>query len=162
VCGVGKRRLRYMGKDAMWKYRWSAWFFDSLGGIPVHRGEPDRPAMRRSENVLAAGEPLVMFPEGTRQSGPIVEHVFDGVAYLALRTGTTIVPVGIGGSERALPRGSKMIRPVKVALVIGEPIIVTAPEPGQRVPRRAVKELTQHLTDELQRLFDAAQAKVGA
>jgi 1-acyl-sn-glycerol-3-phosphate acyltransferase len=162
VCGVGARRLRYMGKDAMWKYRWSAWFFDSLGGIPVHRGEPDRPAMRRSENVLAAGEPLVMFPEGTRQSGPIVEHVFDGVAYLALRTGTTIVPVGIGGSERALPRGSKMIRPVKVALVIGEPIIVTAPEPGQRVPRRAVKELTQHLTDELQRLFDAAQAKVGA
>jgi 1-acyl-sn-glycerol-3-phosphate acyltransferase len=162
VCGVGSRRLRYMGKDSMWKYRWSAWFFDSLGGIPVHRGEPDRPAMRRSEDVLAAGEPLVMFPEGTRQSGPIVEHVFDGVAYLALRTGTPIVPVGIGGSERALPRGSTLIRPVKVALVIGAPIPVTAPEPGQRVPRRAVKELTQHLTDELQRLFDEAQAKAGA
>jgi 1-acyl-sn-glycerol-3-phosphate acyltransferase len=162
VCGVGKRRLRYMGKDAMWKYRWSAWFFDSLGGIPVHRGEPDRPAMRRSEDVLAAGDPLVMFPEGTRQSGPIIEHVFDGVAYLALRTGTPIVPVGIGGSEGALPKGSKMIRPVKVALVIGAPIAVSAPAPGERVPRRAIKELTAHLTAELQRLFDEAQAKVGA
>jgi 1-acyl-sn-glycerol-3-phosphate acyltransferase len=161
VCGVGKRRLRYMGKDAMWKYRWSAWFFNSLGGIPVHRGEPDRPAMRRSEDVLAAGEPLVMFPEGTRQSGPIIEHVFDGVAYLALRTGTPIVPVGIGGSEGAMPKGSRMIRPVKVALVIGAPIPVTAPAPGERVPRRAVKELTQHLTEELQRLFDEAQAKAG-
>jgi 1-acyl-sn-glycerol-3-phosphate acyltransferase len=102
-----------------------------------------------------------MFPEGTRQSGPIVEHVFDGVAYLALRTGTPIVPVGIGGSERALPRGSKLIRPVKVALVIGAPIPVAAPAPGERVPRRAVKELTAQLTAELQRLFDEAQAKVG-
>src|SRR5437762_14078690 len=70
VCGVSGRRLRYMGKHSMWKYRWSAWFFDSLGGFPVHRGEPDRPAMRWCEEVLAGGEPLVMFPEGTRQSGP--------------------------------------------------------------------------------------------
>jgi hypothetical protein len=54
-----------------------------------------------------------------------------------------------------------MIRPVKVALVIGAPIPVTAPAPGERVPRRAVKELTQHLTEELQRLFDEAQAKAG-
>lgn len=162
VCGVGKQRLRFMGKDAMWKYRWPAWFFNSLGGIPVHRGEPDRQAMRRSEAVLAAGEPLVIFPEGTRQSGPIIGHVFDGVAYLALRTGTSIVPVGIGGSEKAMPKGGRMIRPVKVALVVGELIVVTAPAPGERVPRRAVKELTQQLTAELQRLFDLAQAKVGA
>lgn len=162
VCGVGSRRLRYMGKDAMWKYPWSAWFFNSLGGIPVHRGEPDRPALRRSEEVVLGGEPLVMFPEGTRQSGPIVEHVFDGVAYVALRTGTPIVPVGIGGSAAALPRGSKLIRPVKVHLVVGKPIEVTKPEPGQRVPRRAIKELTERLIAELQALYDEAQAKAGA
>jgi hypothetical protein len=51
---------------------------------------------------------------------------------------------------------------VKVALVIGAPIAVSAPAPGERVPRRAIKELTAHLTAELQRLFDEAQAKVGA
>lgn len=158
VCGLTSRRLRYLGKDTMWKYSWSAWFFDSLGGIPVHRGEPDRQAMRTCEEVVAGGEPLVMFPEGTRRSGPLVEHVFDGVAYLALRTGTDIVPVGIGGSEGAMPKGSRFLKPVKVTMVVGEPIRVTAPEPGQRVPRRAVKELTDQLTAELQRLFDEAQA----
>ena len=162
VSGVTGRRLRYMGKDAMWKYRWSAWFFTSLGGFPVHRGTADREAMRRCEEVLAGGEPLVMFPEGTRQAGPAIEEMFDGVAYVALRQGVPIVPVGIGGSERAMPKGARMIRPVKLTMVIGAPIPVTAPAPGERVPRRAVRELTERLRHDLQLLFDEAQVRAGA
>jgi 1-acyl-sn-glycerol-3-phosphate acyltransferase len=162
LCQVTGRRVRYMGKDTMWKFGFSAFFFNSLGGFPVHRGEPDRQALRTSEEVLRGGEPLVMFPEGTRQSGPIVEHVFDGVAYVALRTGVPIVPVGIGGSAGAMPKGAKMIKPVKVHLVVGRPIEVKAPPPGERVPRRAVRELTEQLTAELQRLYDEAEAKAGA
>jgi 1-acyl-sn-glycerol-3-phosphate acyltransferase len=158
TCGLTKRRFRYLGKEEMWKYRWSAWFFDSLGGIPVNRGAPDRKAMHRLEEITTTGEPIVMFPEGTRQSGPIVSEVFDGVAYLALRTGTDIVPVGIGGSEGAMPKGAKFLRPVGLTLVVGEPIPVDAPAPGERVPRRAVKELTERLTVELQRVFDEAEA----
>lgn len=161
LCQVTSRRVRYMGKDAMWKYGFSAFFFNSLGGFPVHRGEPDRKALRTCEAVLQGGEPLVMFPEGTRQVGPIVEHVFDGVAYVALRMGVPIVPVGIGGSAGAMPKGAKFIKPVKVHLIVGEPIDVQAPPPGERVPRRAVRELTERLTAELQRLFDEAQAKAG-
>ena len=161
VCAVTSRRLRYMGKDSMWKYGWSAKFFDSLGGFPVHRGEPDRQALRTSEQVLAAGEPLVVFPEGTRQTGPLIEHVFDGVAYLALKTGVPIVPVGIGGSEGAMPKGARFIKPVKITLLVGPPLEPKSPEPGARVPRRAVRELTEELTSVLQGLFDEAQAKAG-
>ena len=162
LCQVTSRRVRYMGKDAMWKFAVSAWFFNGLGGFPVHRGEPDRKAMRTAESVLRGGEPLVMFPEGTRQRGPIVQHVFDGVAYVALRTGVPIVPVGIGGSEGAMPKGARFIKPVKVHLVVGPPLQVEPPAPGERVPRRAVRELTERLQAELQRLFDEAQAKAGA
>jgi len=162
VCAVTSRRLRYMGKDSMWKFGWSAWFFNSLGGFPVHRGEPDRQALRTCEQVLSAGEPLVVFPEGTRQTGPIVEHVFDGVAYLALKTGAPIVPVGIGGTEGAMPKDARFIRPVKVHMIVGPPLEVTPPAPGERVPRRAIKELTEELVKALQALFDEAQAKAGA
>jgi 1-acyl-sn-glycerol-3-phosphate acyltransferase len=162
VSGVTRRRLRYMGKDAMWRYPWSARFFTSLGGFPVHRGTPDREAMRKCEEVLAGGEPLVMFPEGTRQSGPLVAEMFDGVAYVALRQGVPIVPVGIGGSEGAMPKGAHMVRPVKLTLVVGEPIPVPPRAPGERVPRRAVRELTERLRTELQALFDEAQVRAGA
>jgi 1-acyl-sn-glycerol-3-phosphate acyltransferase len=161
VAAVTTRRLRYMGKDSLWRYRWSAWFFDNMGGYPVHRGTPDREALRWASSVTRAGEPVVMFPEGTRQEGPIVENVLDGVAFVALREGVPILPVGIGGSDRAMPKGTRLLRPVKVAMVIGPPIPVATPEPGERVPRRAVRELTVRLRDELQLLYDEAQARAG-
>ena len=159
VCALTRRPLRYMGKREMWKYGWSAWFFTSLGGFPVDRGHADREALRTCVEVLRRGEPLVLFPEGTRQSGPVVESLFDGAAYVALKAGAPIVPVGIGGSEAAMPKGARFIRPVKVAMVVGPPIRPVAGD-GGRASRRAVRELTAELRDELQRLFDLARARV--
>lgn len=161
VAAVTKRRMRYLAKDSIWKFGLGK-VWESLGAIPVARGTPDRVAMRQLEDTLRTGEPVVMFPEGTRQSGPDVQPLFDGPAYVAARVEVPIVPVGIGGSERAMPKGSKMIRPVKIHLVIGKPIIPEAREPGSRVPRRVVAEITATLKDEIQSLFDEAQRKAGA
>lgn len=161
VSGVTRRRMRFMGKDAMWKYAWSAWFFDSMGGIAVRRDTPDREALRQCQEVLAGGEPLVMFPEGTRQVGPLVGELFDGVAFVALRAGVPIVPVGIGGSEGVQPKGSKRLRLHKIVVVIGAPIEVSPPAPGARIPRRAVSDLTDRLRTDLQTLFDEAQVLAG-
>jgi 1-acyl-sn-glycerol-3-phosphate acyltransferase len=160
---VTGRRMRFMGKDSLWKYRWSASFFNVMGGFAVHRGAVDRDALRRCEEVLRGGEPLVIFPEGTRRSGPLVTDLFDGAAYVAARAGVPIVPVGIGNSEAAMRRGSKFLRPVRVALVVGPPIFPADPAgDGGRVSRRAVHELTERLGKELQRLFDEAQVRSGA
>jgi 1-acyl-sn-glycerol-3-phosphate acyltransferase len=101
-----------------------------------------------------------LFPEGTRQSGPIVQPLFDGAAYVAVKAGVPIIPVGIGGSERVMPKGSKMIYPRKCVLVVGEPIIAAMDETG-RVPRSAVKDVTSRLYEDLQRLFDEAQRLAG-
>ena len=160
VAACSRRRMRYLAKDSIWKLGLGR-VWESLGAIAVVRGTPDREAMRSLEATLAAGEPVVMFPEGTRQTGPEVQPLFDGVAYVAARARVPIVPVGIGGSERAMPKGSKMIRPVKITMVIGEPIVPEAREEGARVPRRAVAELTATLKSEVQRLFDEAQALAG-
>jgi 1-acyl-sn-glycerol-3-phosphate acyltransferase len=160
VAGVSRRRLRFMGKDSLWKNPVTAFVFSALGGFPVHRGTADREALRRCIEVIEGGEPLVLFPEGTRQSGDKVEELFEGAAYVASKTGVPIVPVGVGGSERAMPRGSKFIHPVKVHLVIGRPI--HPPVSAGRVPRSAVHDMTVHLHEELQVLFDRAQVRAGA
>lgn len=160
VAACTRRPMHYLGKQEMWKYRASAALFDGLGGIPVNRGAPDRDALRRCITALDRGEPLVVFPEGSRRSGPVVDELFEGVAYMAVKTGAPIVPVGIGGSEPAMPKGSRFLKPVKIHLVIGPPLHPEATGPGA-APRRAVRELNQRLYDELQRLFDEAQAKVG-
>ena len=159
VAAVTRRRMRYMGKDSIWKVKWLHWFFDALGAFPVRRGTPDREAMRTVTDLLTAGEPVVMFPEGTRKFGPVVEELFDGVAYVAMKTGVPIVPVGIGGSEAAWPKGKKIPKPHRITVVVG-PVI--RPEvSGKSVPRRAIKDQTDQLRAEVQRLFDDAQKKAG-
>jgi 1-acyl-sn-glycerol-3-phosphate acyltransferase len=152
---VTKRRLRFMGKDSLWRSK-LAWYLTALGGFPVVRGTADREALRACEAILDRGEPLVMFPEGTRHSGERLSELFDGPAFLAARTGAPIIPIGIGGSEGVMPRGSKFIRPKKVTIVVGAPI--TPPVPEGRVPRRVVRELTEQLAVELQKAFDDARA----
>lgn len=161
VSVVTHRRLRYMGKETLWHSRFGAWFLTSLGGFPVERGTADRAAIKACEEVLRRGEPLVMFPEGTRQSGPRLGPFHDGPAYVACRTGVPIVPVGLAGTEHAMPAGSKVVRPSKVVLVVGEPIHPPVPPGGGRVPRRVVREITDELQASVQRLFDEAARRAG-
>lgn len=160
AAAVTRRRLRFMGKDTIWKVKPIGWIISALGAFPVTRGTADREALKRCVAVLEAGEPLVLFPEGTRQSGPIVQPLFDGAAYVAVKAGVPIIPVGIGGSEGVMPKGSKMIYPRKCVVVVGEPIIAPLDASG-KVPRSAVKDVTEMLSQELQRLFNEAQSLAG-
>ena len=159
ACTVTGRRMRYMGKDSLWKKRPVGWVLSALGGFPVSRGTADREALRRCIAVLEAGEPLVLFPEGERKSGPNVQPLFDGAMYIAVKAGVPVVPVGIGGSERAMPKGKKYLRPCKCVVIVGEPLI--PPTSDGRASRSSVKEFTGRLHAELQRLFDAAQEAAG-
>jgi len=158
---VTKRRMRYMGKDSIFKYRITHKFFDILGGFPVQRGTADREALRTCIEVIELGQPLVMFPEGQRQAGPVVQPLFDGVAYVAAKTGVPIVPVGIGGSEAVMPKGAKFIKPGKLILIVGEPLRPPRATEGGRVSRRGVKEQTEELRKVIQDLFDDAQRRAG-
>jgi len=158
---VTRRRLRYMGKESLWRSRPGGWFLTALGGFPVERGTADREALRAALAVLERGEPLVVFPEGTRQHGDDVAELFDGPAYLACRAGAPVIPVGIGGSEAAMPVGSRGIRPVKMAIVIGAPLMPPPPKESGRVSRKAVRQMTADLGESIQVLYDEAQAIVG-
>ena len=107
--------------------------FTALGAVRVERGTADRAALRALEAELARGEPVAVFPEGTRESGPRIAPLFDGAAYLAVKLGVPIVPVGVGGSEDILPKGKLLPRPRRVAVVVGKP----DPPAGPGRPRPA-------------------------
>lgn len=157
---LSRRRMRFMGKDTMWRSRFGNWFLSALGAFPVTRGTADREALKRCIDVLAGGEPLVLFPEGERKSGPIVQPLFDGAAYVAVKAGVPIVPVGIGGSERAMPKGARFIVPRKVHVVIGAPIL-TPTDAGGKAPKTVVRRISGELHTALQQVFDSAQVYVG-
>lgn len=153
-----RRRVRFMAKSGVFDNAFAARLFGSLGGFPVHRGTPDREALRNAESALAAGEPVVVYPEGGRRSGPVLGELLDGPAFLAVRANVPIVPVGIGGSEAAMPVGARWPRPGRVVLVVGRPIWPPPLPEGGRVSRRVVQELTGRLRGQLQAAFDQARS----
>ena len=114
-----------------------------LGQIPVHRGRPDRTALRTGLDVLAAGGALGVFPEGTRGAGTL-EEVSDGLAYLALRSGAPVVPIAVLGPAEALPKGRRLPTwRAPVHVVFGPPVRVVVD--GDLRARRTVRSAAEQL-----------------
>ena len=158
---VTRRPMRFMGKDSIWRSKPLGRFVSMLGAFPVHRGSADRDALKACTDIVNGGSPLVMFPEGTRQSGPVVQDLFDGTAYVAAKTAVPIIPVGIGGSEAMMPKGAKLLKPSKLVLVLGDPIPPPERTAAGRTPRSAVGAQTERLHGEIQELFDDAMERAG-
>ncbi len=152
---ITPRAVRFLAKDDLFESAIGARFFDALGAVKVERGTADRAAMRVLEDVLASGEPVAIFPEGTRHAGPEIAELFAGAAFLAVKLGVPIVPVGIGGSEHILPKGKVFPRIHRVAVSVGHPI--PPPVLEGRARRATATKLTQQLQVELQRCFDDAE-----
>jgi 1-acyl-sn-glycerol-3-phosphate acyltransferase len=160
AAAASRRRLRFMGKDSLWKIRPIGAALSALGGFPVTRGSADIEALKRCIAVLAEGEPLVLFPEGTRRFGDDVVDLFDGASFLAHKTNLPIVPVGIYGSEHVMASGSKTIRRAHCVMSIGSPIQPAQPS-GGRASREELAALTIQLRGALQAQYDAARHLAG-
>ncbi|MCH2625467.1 MAG: 1-acyl-sn-glycerol-3-phosphate acyltransferase [Acidimicrobiales bacterium] len=156
------RRLRFMGKESVWNNRFFGWLFTTIGCFPVSRGSADRAALLTALAVLQNGEdPVVAFPEGERKDGPRIFPLFDGAAYLAAKTQVPIVPVGIGGTAAAMPRGAKFLYPKRIHVIIGEPIPPPPLSATGRLSRQEVRTTSERLREEIQELFDRAQIICG-
>jgi 1-acyl-sn-glycerol-3-phosphate acyltransferase len=154
------RMIRFLAKVELLSNPVGRWFFGNCGAVPVERGTADRGALRVLEEVLRQGSPVAVFPEGTRAEGPELAPLFDGAAYLAVKLGVPIVPIGIGGTEHILPKGSKVPRFHRVAIVVGRPLF--PPEDGGGSRRKAAAKLTTELTTELQQCFSRALTLSGS
>jgi 1-acyl-sn-glycerol-3-phosphate acyltransferase len=94
------RRTHFMAKSELFQKALLKWLVIGLGAFPVRRGEADRQAIKQAEEVLKAGQVLVIFPEGTRSRARMMKEGLPGAALIAMRSGAPVVPVGIYGSER--------------------------------------------------------------
>jgi 1-acyl-sn-glycerol-3-phosphate acyltransferase len=155
------RKLFFMTKDEMWRSKALGRLLLTVGAFPVHRESADREALQRAEEVLVRGQLLVMFPEGTRREGPEIRDLMEGATFLSARTGAPIVPIGIAGSDLAMPKGSRVPKPYTIDVVVGPPILAPPRTGGGRVSRSAVRAATSDLVGQLQSVYDEARARSG-
>jgi 1-acyl-sn-glycerol-3-phosphate acyltransferase len=93
-----------------------------LGAFPVHRGTPDRAALRKAIDLLDEGWPVIIFPEGTRGDGKELGPLEKGVLLIASKSGAPIVPAYVSGTCHMLPRGAKRMRRSRVTVRFGPPL----------------------------------------
>jgi 1-acyl-sn-glycerol-3-phosphate acyltransferase len=117
---------KFLGKKSLYDLPVLGWGMRLAGDIPIQRND------RRSRVIAAAacrrwlerGEPVFIFPEGTRSRTGKMASFRDGAFRLAIETGAAVQPVAYAGTRDALPPGAFLLRPATVALRILDPVPV--------------------------------------
>lgn len=99
-------------------------FFSGMGQVPLDRsvGSAAQAAMDTAVRLLREGKLLGIYPEGTRSPDGRLYKGKTGIARMTLDAGVPVVPVAMIGTDRVNPIGSRMWRPRKVHIRIGEPL----------------------------------------
>lgn len=134
-----KRKVYVMAKAELFKNKFIKWFGRKCCVFPVKRGMRDIESIKYSLNLLKDGEILVIFPEGTRNGMEKNGKAQNGVAYMAIRTGVPVIPVGIQGEMKPFK---------KVKLNIGEPLDFSqykTNKPEKEILDRVSKEIMDNI-----------------
>ena len=130
----------------------SKFVLTGLGAIPVERagGRAALSAFDAAIPVLRAGDLVAVYPEGTRSPDGRLYRGRTGAARLAVAAGVPIIPVGVTGTDKAQPIGTRVPRPgrAKITIKFGKPLDFT----GRPDDRTSLRTMTDELMTEIQKL----------
>ncbi len=116
------RKMYTLSKEEMFKNRFVSWYITTMGGIPIKRNSADINSLKTAIKVLEKGKTLLLFPEGTRSETDKLGELKKGFIFISTKSKAQILPTGIAGTGIAMPKKSKMIKFVHIAIVFGKPI----------------------------------------
>src|SRR5215204_3859580 len=119
--------------------------FRAYGVIYVHRGRPDRKAIRAALDGLAEGRIITLAPEGRQSVEGKLEEGTDGAAFLAMKSGAVIVPVAMTGTENGNIYNRKWWQRAHVTLSVGKPFKLEEQADRQKMIRDGTSQIMESL-----------------
>lgn len=138
-----KRKIRFMGKMELFKYKLVAGVLRDVGAFPVDRGHADLTAVREAIKTLTSGQGLGIFPQGTRSADNQHTQMHGGAALIVQRTGSPVIPMYIDGPY-------KYFR--KTNIRIGTPIDLS--EFGRKCDAQTIVQVTDRIDGAIWALKD--------
>ena len=127
------------------------WAIEQMGSFPVRRGGADRRAFKQARVTLEAGQPLLVFPEGTRTRTGALAKAEPGLLMIAHAAKCPVVPVHIRGTERAFSPRRPGFRFVRARITFGKPIDFSK-EYEQKGGRELFEAMGEKLMHEIEAL----------
>jgi 1-acyl-sn-glycerol-3-phosphate acyltransferase len=122
--------------------------FRAYGVIWVHRGRPDRRALRAALDALAQGRMVGLAPEGRQSLIGGLEEGNEGAAFLAMKSGAPIVPVAMTGTENGNIYGHlKKWKRAPVTLTVGKPFFLREQADRQKMLREGTRQIMESLAN---------------
>ncbi|QUH01246.1 1-acyl-sn-glycerol-3-phosphate acyltransferase [Saccharopolyspora erythraea] len=145
------KREYFTGKGVKGKLK--KYFFSGVGQVPIDRssGAAAQAALDTGVRLLGEGKLLGVYPEGTRSPDGRLYKGKTGVARMALEAAVPVIPIAMFGTDKVNPIGSKMWRPYKVRIVVGEPLDFSRYEglAGDRFVERSITDEIMYALMEL-------------
>ena len=155
---VVPRRVTFLAKSDYFtgrglKGRLTAGFFKGVGQLPVDRsgGKASEAALRTGLRVLAKGDLLGIYPEGTRSPDGRLYRGKTGVARMALEAGVPVIPVAMIDTEKIQPPGRIIPKLGRIGVRFGPPLDFSRYE-GLEGDRFVLRSVTDELMYELMEL----------
>ena len=117
------RRLNYMARDTLFRNRLFGWVLRHVSVFPLKRNSANIGAIKEALRRLGNGEGLLLFPEGTRSANGCLKDPLEGVGFLARKSGASVIPAYVQGTDKALPKGAKFIKPKAIRVIFGEAVV---------------------------------------
>ncbi len=114
-------KISAIAKKELFERKFQSWFYRNLGGFPIDRKVTGLESIKKAIEVVRNGNPLLIFPEGTRYEGEGIGKGKKGSAFISVLGKVPILPAGIAGTDRALPKQAKFPKPVHIVIVFGKP-----------------------------------------
>jgi 1-acyl-sn-glycerol-3-phosphate acyltransferase len=138
--------IEAMGKIELREHWFVGPILRAYGIIWVHRGRPDRKAIRAALDGLAEGRLVTIAPEGRQSVIGGLEEGNEGAAFLALKSGTPIVPIAMTGTENEnIFRHIKRFKRAKVTLSVGKPFYLTEQANRQAMLQNGTRQIMESL-----------------
>jgi len=137
-----KRQATYMAKEGLFKIPLLGAVI-RLFSVPIKRGRPHPSTIKEAVNKLKKGELIVIFPEGSRSVDGKILDAKKGVGVIAGISRMPVVPALIKGTEKALPVGARFLRPAKITVIFGNPIVTDNMETDKKFQDRISREIME-------------------